>query len=232
MSDNSSDIQPELFRGSDHVGEQIERVRSEIVAMLDRGEISPGERLLEARLARRLNVGRNIAREALRALEQIGIVRIVPNRGAELRKLSMEDALELYDLRAGLARTAARLATKRINRIQLEEMQELQRQLQLAVNHDDALLYNTINHRFHEIVFQGARNKRLTSYNSMVEDELRLFLSRSFYSASAFASSWEEHQHVVDAMIDGDEKRASDAFENHIISGKSRLINGEVSLRF
>ncbi|WP_285295330.1 GntR family transcriptional regulator [Aureimonas altamirensis] len=219
-------------RGADSVGEQIERVRGEVVAMLDRGELVPGERLLEARLARRLNVGRNIAREALRALEQVGIVRIVPNRGAKLCKLSMEDALELYDLRAGLARTAARLAAKRINRAQLDEMQDLQRQLQLAVNHDDALLYNTINCRFHEIVFQGARNKRLETYNSMVEDELKLFLSRSFYSASAFASSWEEHQRVLDGLLEGDEKKASDAFEGHIISGKARLINGEVSLRF
>ncbi|KAA0969649.1 FCD domain-containing protein [Aureimonas fodinaquatilis] len=232
MSDFPPTNEPELFRGSDNVGEQIERVRSEVIAMLDRGEISPGERLLEARLARRLNVSRNIAREALRALEQVGIVRIVPNRGAEVRKLSMEDALELYDLRAGLARTAARLAAKRINRIQLDEMQELQRQLQHAVNHDDALLYNTINHRFHEIVFKAARNTRLASYNAMVEDELRLFLNRTFYSASAFASSWEEHQRVLDGLLEGDEKKSSDAFENHIIGGKARLINGEVSLRF
>lgn len=199
--------------------------------MLERGELAPGERLREARLARRLNIGRNVTREALRTLEQAGLVRIVPNRGAEVRKLSLEEALELYDIRAGLARTAGRLAAKRIGRIQLEEMKDLQRQLQVAISQDDARLYNTVNNRFHALVFDGARNKRLAAYNAMVDEELNLFLSRSYYSADAFATSWAEHQRLLDALLVGDEASASSAFEDHIIGGKSRLVNGEVTVR-
>lgn len=219
-------------RGGEPSGaDQIERIRAEVVAMLERGELSPGDRLLEARLARRLNISRNLTREALRALEQAGIVRIVPNRGAEVRRLSLEDGLDLYDVRAGLARTAGRLAAKRISRLQLDELEELQRQLQVAVSQDDAMLYNTVNSRFHAVVFQGARSKRLAFFNDMVEEELRLFLYRVFYSATAFANSWNEHQRLLDALIAGDEAAASAAFEEHIISGKARLVDGEVTVR-
>lgn len=209
----------------------VERIRSEVVAMLERGELAPGERLREARLARRLNIGRNATREALRSLEQAGLVRIVPNRGAEVRKLSLEEALELYDIRAGLARTAGRLAAKRLGRVQLEELKDLQRQLQVAISQDDARLYNTVNSRFHAVVFDGARNKRLSAFNDMVDEELNLFLSRSYYSADAFATSWAEHQRLLDALLVGDEASASAAFEDHIIGGKSRLVNGEVTVR-
>ncbi len=211
---------------------RIERIRLEVVAMLERGELAPGQRLREARLARRLNIGRNVTREGLRSLEQAGLVKIVPNRGAEIRKFSMEDALDLYDLRAGLARTAGRLAARRIDRNQLDEMQDVQRQLQLAVGHNDAPLYNTINHRFHALIFEGARNIRLSDYNAALDDELRLFLTRSFYSASAFASAWEEHQRVLDALTAGDDVAAAVAFEAHVLQGKARLVGGEVSLRF
>lgn len=213
-------------------GDQVERIRAEIVAMLERGELLPGERLLEARLARKMNIGRNVTREALRALEQAGLVRFVPNRGAEVRRLTLRDALDLYDLRAGLARTAGRLAAKRIHRVQLEEMQDLQRQMQIAVNNDDSLLYNTINSRFHAVVFESARNKRLSEYNDALTDELRLYLTRSFYSAAVFASSWEEHGRILDALLLGDEAAAAEAFEKHILQGKDRVVNGEVSIRF
>ncbi len=94
--------------------------------MLRSGALVPGERLKEFDLAQRLQVNRSVAREALRTLEYAGLVRIVPNRGAELRKLSMEEALNLYDLRAGLARAAARSAALRAERAEVKQLQELQ----------------------------------------------------------------------------------------------------------
>ncbi len=213
-------------------GGQVERIRSEITAMIARGELVPGERLREARLARQLNIGRNVTREALRALEQAGIVRIVPNRGAEIRKLSMEDALDLYDLRSGLARAAARLAARRVDRDQLEELADLQRQLSFAIDRDDAPLYTTVNRRFHAVIFEAARNPRLSDYNDALEEELKLFLTRTSYSAAAFRKSWEEHQRVLDALLAGEDMAAADAFEAHVIQGKTRLVEGEVSVRF
>lgn len=216
----------------DHEIDQIERIRVEVSAMLETGELLPGARLREAKLARRLNIGRNVAREGLRALEQVGIVRFVPNKGAEVRKLAMEEALHLYDVRSALAHGAARLAAKRITKVQLEEMAEMQRQMTHAMQHDDALLYNTINRRFHELVFEGARNMRLSAMNDAVQEELRLFLSNTFYSAAAFARSWNEHQLILEALIAGDEAAAAAAFESHVLEGKARLIDGHVAVKF
>ncbi len=209
-----------------------ERVRDEVRAMLRSGALVPGERLKEFDLAQRLQVNRSVAREALRTLEYAGLVRIVPNRGAELRKLSMEEALNLYDLRAGLARAAARSAALRAERAEVKQLQELQNAAAAVLDTGDARRYNQINMSFHSLIFTAARNPRLRTMNAAVDDELSLFLTNTHYTPNAFERSWQEHQQVVDAIRNRDSEAAAGAFESHVLKGKQRLVDGQVTIRF
>ncbi len=200
--------------------------------MLRTGELVPGERLKEIDLTQRLQISRSLAREALRMLEYAGLVRIIPNRGAEIRKLSMEEALNLYDLRAGLARVAGRSAARRANREQIQRLQELQNELAAVLETGDALRYNQINISFHSLIFESARNLRLRATNAAVDDELCLFLANTHYTPNAFERSWREHQAIVDAIRNGDPEAAANAFEAHVLEGKKRLVDGQVTIRF
>src|SRR5687768_9965606 len=101
-------------RDADTITARHEVIRDQVRSMIDNGTLRPGERVNEQALAQQLGVGRNSAREALRSLERTGLIRIVPNRGAEVRKVSLEEALDLYDVRAGIAHVAGRLATMRL----------------------------------------------------------------------------------------------------------------------
>ena len=76
-----------------------EVVAEEIRAMIVRGDLAPGERLLEDRLAEQLGVSRNPVREAIRSLEATGLVEVVPRRGAYVSRLDVEDARQLLEVR-------------------------------------------------------------------------------------------------------------------------------------
>jgi DNA-binding GntR family transcriptional regulator len=84
-------------------------VQHEIERMILSGELGPGERLNEKLVADKLAVSRGPVREACRALAELGFVHLIPNRGVFIRKLTRADAIEVYDLRAGLTGLAAEL---------------------------------------------------------------------------------------------------------------------------
>src|SRR5262245_17996826 len=90
-----------------------EAAADEIRDMINRGELQPGERLLEDRLAEQLGVSRNPIREAIRILENTGLVEVTPRRGAHVALLYPVRAIELLELRSVLESFAAQLAAKR-----------------------------------------------------------------------------------------------------------------------
>jgi DNA-binding GntR family transcriptional regulator len=208
--------------------EVIERVRCEVRSMIRAGEIGPGERVNELHLAQRLNIGRNITREALRTLEYAGIVRIVPNKGAEVRKLSMEEALDLYEIRAGFARVAGRAAARRADRSEIARLNELQKQLVDIIATGDDLAYNRTNITFHAVLMAASHNPRLITMNAALEDELRLFMTRGTYAPGALRDSLAEHQEIITAIEQGRPDDAGEAFERHILNGRQRLIEGQI----
>lgn len=210
--------------------DMIERVRSEVRAMLDAGDIEPGERVNELSLANKLNIGRNVAREALRTLEYAGIVRIVPNRGVEIRRISMEEALDLYDIRAGLSRSAGRAAAMRATRAEIEALQTLQDALAGLVENGDDSGYNEVNLKFHTLLMSICRNPRLIAMNADVEDELRLFMMHGVYTSGALRASLVEHQRIIDAVREGFADEAGAAFEMHVLEGRQRLVEGKTVL--
>jgi DNA-binding GntR family transcriptional regulator len=193
--------------------------------MIAEGTLQPGERVNEQALAGKLGVGRNSAREALRALERSGLVRIIPNRGAEVRKVSLEAALDLYDIRAGIARTAGRLAATRLEAEEEERLLELMEQMEAALNRRDGGAYHQLNHAFHEHLMAIAKNPRLIELNNTIEAELSLYLRKGVYTMAQMQLSHAEHSALVMALRNGKVAEAADGFENHILAGKQRMLD-------
>ena len=77
-------------------------VQHEIERMILSGELQPGTRLKESVIARKLSVSRGPVREACRALAELGFLYLFPNRGVYVKRFDKTDAMEIYDLRAGL----------------------------------------------------------------------------------------------------------------------------------
>ena len=86
-----------------------------------RGELKPGERLMEIALSQRLGVSRTPVREAIRMLEQEGLVIMIPRKGAQVAEISEKDLKDVLEVRLGLEELAVRIACQRITEEELEE---------------------------------------------------------------------------------------------------------------
>ncbi len=203
---------------------RVGELRDTIEQMILTGEFAPGERLNELDLATRLNVSRGPVREVLRLLEQAGLVRIVPNKGAIVRKVSIEEMLDVYDIRAGFARTAGRLVATRATKEQIRTLEALYERMNKEISKRDVQTYYRLNLEFHDRLLEFTGNQRLIELDTLVRNQLQLSLRKAAFSLSQLRTSNAEHRKILDAIIDGNAEKAGQAFERHVLNGKTRML--------
>ena len=203
----------------------VQRLRAQLEQMILSGELEPGDRLNELSLAARFGIGRAHLREAVRALEEARLVQVIANRGAQVRKLDLPEALELFDIRAGLARSAGRLAVLRGARAQIKEIQDAHWHLSAAAGRGDLARFQELNLRFHALLFAAAANARLRDLDLTVRNEMQLYIRKNVSSEAQLRVSCEEHGKIVSALVAADAGACATAFEDHILNGKRRLMD-------
>jgi DNA-binding GntR family transcriptional regulator len=213
------------LRDAEVISTRLDEIQHKVRQMIADGTLQPGERVNEQALATQLGVGRNSAREALRALERTGLVRIIPNRGAEVRKVSLEAALDLYDIRAGIARTAGRLAATRLESEEEKRLLELMEEMEVTLNNRDGATYHQLNKAFHDHLMAITKNPRLIELNNTIEAELSLYLRKGVYTMAQMQLSHAEHFALVKALQKGKVTEAAECFESHILTGKQRMLD-------
>ena len=122
------------------------------------GKITPGTRLREVELAARLGLSRTPIREAIRRLEADGLVEHLPRQGASLRRLTYAEVMELYDMRAVLEGTAARLAARAASDLELRELAEINAEM---IQSDAPAETARLNRQFHAALINAAKNRYL-----------------------------------------------------------------------
>lgn len=200
-------------------------VREQLEGMILRGELRAGERLNENALATKLNVSRGPVREAARLLEVAGLVTVIHNRGVFVREIKLEEVLHVYDVRAGLAAVAGRLAALRATEANVAELRALWQQMEDAILAQNTDVYYEINRTFHARTFEISNNPRLIDFNAITEREVFLFLRRGVAGNSRPRISNQQHLQIVEAIAAGDETGAARAFEAHIVTGKQRMLD-------
>jgi DNA-binding GntR family transcriptional regulator len=199
-------------------------IRGEIEQMILTGAVQPGDRLNELELTARFGGGRGPVREALRSLEGAGLVEIVPNRGALVRRIGMADVMDLYDLRAGFARSAGRLAAARASAAQLRELGRLHEAMEKAAGTRDEAAYYRLNLRFHELLTESAGNPRLNELDRRVRNELQMALRQAVFGPRQLGISNTEHRRILEALRAQDAERTAAAFEKHVLNGRQRML--------
>ncbi|MDB5829685.1 MAG: transcriptional regulator, GntR family [Variovorax sp.] len=199
-------------------------VHRRIEDMVLTGQIAAGERINELQLAAQLNVSRGPLREALRALEHAGLLVAIPNRGVFVRKVELADALNLYDVRAGLARVTGRLVARHASRAQIEVLRTVFEQMDRACSKDDVSDFYAGNLAFHSHLLSYAGNARLTTLSESVRNELQLYLRDAVVGPARLRKSQTEHRQILDSIVDGNDEGAALAFELHILAGKQRML--------
>jgi DNA-binding GntR family transcriptional regulator len=186
------------------------------------GAYQPGQRIIESKLSRQLNLGRSKVRQALWELEREGFVDIVPNVGAIVKKLSTRDIVQIYDLLGSLEGLSMRVATPDIT---AEEIREIEATvIHMEKSGQDLGAMVDINFQFHNLLARLGRNTRAIEYHrQLIEQTHRLFL-HGMYNKVHTKASIKEHRQIVEAIKAGKPSTVATQIRRHYMSSKERLI--------
>lgn len=218
---------------SDDESAAIELVQGSSLLMLVRNEIersilaravSAGDKLNENAIARRLGVSRGPVREAFRALEGSGLVRVKKNCGVFVREISSDEALEIYEVRAALSDAAGRRLAAGIAAIQLSQLRDLVERMDKAATQREIDDYYPLNLRFHECLMEFTGNRKMiATYHGLV-NELHLFRRRGLIHGGGLEVSNDEHRVIVERIAAGDEDGTGVAMRDHVMAGARRML--------
>jgi DNA-binding GntR family transcriptional regulator len=195
----------------------------ELERMIINGELQAGDRINESTLAQQFGISRGPIREACRSLEKSSLVRVVANRGAFVREISVAQAAEIYDVRAHLFGLAGRLAASRVTAREIEELAGMVSEMHRARDID---AYYPLNVSFHSRLVELSGNSRLAELYKSLSKELHLFRRRGLVQGESMVSSNREHARMVEALRARDADLVEREMIRHIAAGKTRLLKG------
>ena len=199
-------------------------VQEEIERLIMTGELSPGSRLNETELAERFGTSRGPVREAVRALEEVGLVRNEKNRGGFVREISVEEADEIYELREALEDIIGQRVARRADPALLARLGDLVDQMAVLANAGQAKEYAALNLKFHSALLDAAASNKLTETYRRLVKELHLFRMRALTDGGGLNVSAPEHRAIVEAIASRDPMRAGQALRRHVAASRSRML--------
>jgi phosphonate utilization transcriptional regulator len=198
--------------------------QQEIERMILAGEIAPGAKLTEAWLSERLGISRGPIREAFRMLEEAGLVRQEKNRGVFVRDIPLDEAVEIYDLRAAMDQLVGRKLATAITPDQLKKARALVDRMEAAAKAGDVDAYHLLNLQFHDALVEFAGNRKLAAIYRKLVKELALFRRRNLNDRGVLPHSVAEHRQILKAIASGDAEAAGRAMYEHVIESKERML--------
>jgi DNA-binding GntR family transcriptional regulator len=181
-----------------------------------RGDFQPNQRLIELELAKQYNIGRAAIRTALARLEQDGLVEREPNRGARVRAISEEEAVETLEARAVLEGLAARYAARNVTDADIADLRAIVGEMEVRLAEGDLLGISEGNVRLHSRLLQIAKNKTVARlierlHAQHVRSQFRIILVPGRPPRSV-----AEHRAIVEAVASRDADAAEAAMRSHL----------------
>jgi phosphonate utilization transcriptional regulator len=199
-------------------------VHAELEKMILSGRLEPGEKLTELTIATKLGISRGPLREAFRLLEEAGLVRITKNRGVFVRDIPVEEAVEIFDLRAVMDELVGRKLAENISPGQIKEIRGMVDTMEKAVKEKDTYHYHLLNLKFHDRLVELAGNSKLAEIYRKLIKELSLFRRLNLEDDWLMPISASEHRQIVKAIASGDADVAGKAMFKHVMDSKERTI--------
>jgi phosphonate utilization transcriptional regulator len=198
-------------------------VQRDIERMILDGTLASGAKLTEATLAEQIGVSRGPVREAFRMLEEAGLVRTEKNRGVFVRDIPIEEALEIFEVRAVMDLYVGRKLAQGITTAEVRELRQLVDAMEQAVKSDNAHDYHRFNLKFHDRLLELAGNAKLLATYRRLVNELSLFRRQNLTSESMAVYS-REHRQIVKAIAAGDPEAAGQAMFQHVMNSRERTL--------
>lgn len=199
-------------RRADRTARPEDRLRDAIVG----GRLQPNERLIETDVARTLGVGRSAVRTALARLEQEGLVEHERNRGARVRFIGKDEAVEILEARAVLEGLAARQAAIKAGPGDVDRLRGILEQMRALLDRGDLLGASEENAVLHRTLLEIASHDTTARLISTLKSQLVRFQYRTILLPGRSERSFGEHRAVVEAVAAGNAVAAEEAMRVHL----------------
>jgi len=215
---------PSKLMASDNAASLSTRVFEQLEESILSGRIKPGESLIELKLSEQLGVSRTPVREAIRMLEQKGLVQIIPNKGAVVLGISEKDLEDIYTIRMYIEGLASRLAAANITDEQILELSELVDLQEFYSLKQSTSHIKDLDSRFHEKIYEYSNNRTLQHTLSDLHHMVVRYRQLSFAAEGRAEKAIEEHRQILQALARHDQDAAEKLTVQHISNAKDNLL--------
>jgi DNA-binding GntR family transcriptional regulator len=191
-------------------------VAAEIREAVFRGEYVPGQRLVEVELCDAFAASRSAVRGALQQLANEGLIEVQRNRGARVRRVSRDEAIEITEVRRMVEGLIAAKAASRARPEQVAELRQIAAAMRRAVREHDALGYSELNARLHALVRRVAGHATAAAIIERLRGQVVRHQFRLAMLPSRPARSLAQHEKIVEAIASGDPAAAEAAMHDHL----------------
>ena len=190
-----------------------------------KGELHPGERLMEIKRAERLGVSRTPIREAIRKLELEGLVVMIPRKGAAVANITEKDTKDVLEVRRTLEMFAVEVACDRITPLQFVQLEKAAKEFEDSKGSMDLIRIAETDMKFHEIIYEATQNERLVQMLNNLRENMYRYRIEYLKDANYYDSLVREHQEILDAVKTGDKARARVCMRDHIDNQQLAVIS-------
>ena len=181
-----------------------------------RGELKPGERLMEIQLANKLGVSRTPIREAIRKLELEGLVLMVPRKGAEVAEITEKNLRDVLEVRCALEELAVQLACDRIDRARLRELHAAAAHFKEVLGNADITELAEADEAFHDVIFQATGNNRLIQLLNNLREQMYRYRIEYLKKKECYPQLLKEHAQIMHAIEEHNKEKATEITTQHI----------------
>ncbi len=188
------------------------------------GLLVPGERLNERVLCEQMGVSRTPMREAIKKLAGEGLVRLEPNRGAVVHRLTPDEVAAAFEVVASMEALSGELAAQRATPEQIQRVLELQDRMEQAHRYHDLPAYYQLNAEIHAAINQAAGNPVLAEMFRSINLRLQSLRFRSNLDQKKWDAAVREHRDIADALAKRDQVGLSLLLRQHLINKRDIVL--------
>lgn len=181
-----------------------------------RGELKPGERLMEIQLANKLGVSRTPIREAIRKLELEGLVLMIPRKGAEVAEITEKNLRDVLEVRRALEELAVRIACEKITDEEIEQLKITAQNLQNTLDSKDVTKIAEADVQFHDIIYFATDNQRLIQLLNNLAEQMYRYRVEYLKRENFYENVVEEHKELIRTIEAKQQDMAAQVMCRHI----------------
>lgn len=200
-----------------------EEIARQLKALIQSGDLTPGQRLSERQLGVQLGVSRTPLREALRSLAGEGLVELSPRKGAQVARLDEHEIDHVFAVMEALEALAGALACESMTDDELRDLQALHAELLAAYKARDAAAFYRVNQQIHEGILRASRNPVLQRTYAALGGQMLRARFMALNNAKQWKDAVREHEEIMAALSRRDAERLDAALKRHLHSKRDKV---------